>query len=505
MHTYDILLQHVKTQPDKAVTVFEGRETSYQHMAARSQKLGHYLKSRGLEKGDAVALLLSNSDNFVTAYFACQAAGLVVLPVNTRLAARELEYILNHSEAKALIYDPEFLCVIKELAPKVSSLQEYIYTEGDNNMPGAAFEEAIRQGDEGLVSHQDEDDTAVIFYTSGTTGKPKGVMLTHRNCTSIAAMWKQAMGLQNNERVQIVAPLFHCAAAHVFMLPTLAAGATLVIERSFSPKQALQTLIDEKITLFFGVPAMYTLLLNLPDIQHVHAPALRMLAYGAAPMPYELVKKIKQLFPQVKVQNLYGQTENSPGATTLKDRFALDKISSVGEPLPGCQVRVADEQGRELRPGEIGEIIVKGPHVMKGYLKNPEATARTIRDGWMFSGDLGRMEDGLLYIVDRKKDMIIRGGENIYPIEVEEVLYEMPAVLEAAVVGTPHPLYGEVPKAYIVLKQGQSLTADQVIHFSSERLAKYKIPAEIEFIDTLPRNASGKILKTVLRGEISFS
>jgi long-chain acyl-CoA synthetase len=505
MSTYDILLQHVITQPHKPVTIFEGCEISYQQMAIRSKKLGSYLKSRGLEKEDAVALLLPNSDIFVTAYFACQAAGLIVLPVNTRLAPREIEYILNHSEAKALIYGSEFLHTIEDLAPKIPGMYEYICVEGDKNFTGTNFEDAISQGDEDYENTPAEDDTAVIFYTSGTTGKPKGVMLSHRNCTAIAAMWKEAMGLQNDERVHIVAPLFHCAAAHVFMLPTLEAGGTLVIERNFSPKQALKTLVDERVTVFFGVPAMYTLLLNLPDIQHVQAPDLRMLAYGASPMPYELVKRIKQLFPQVKVQNLYGQTENSPGATTLKDRFALEKIGSVGEPLPGCEVRVADESGDELLPGQVGEIMVKGPHVMKGYLKNPEATVRTIRDGWMFSGDLGRMEDGLLYIVDRKKDMIIRGGENIYPIEVEEVLYEIQAVLEAAVVGMPHPLYGEVPKAYVVVKDGHFLTADQVIHFSSERLAKYKVPAEVEFIDSLPRNASGKILKTVLRGEISFS
>ncbi|MMZ60493.1 Long-chain-fatty-acid--CoA ligase [compost metagenome] len=217
-------------------------------------------------------------------------------------------------------------------------------------------------------------------------------------------------------------------------------------------------------------------------------------------MPYELIKKVKQIFPQAKVQNLYGQTENAPGATTLKDPHALSKVGSVGQPLPGCQVRIVDDEGFEVPVGEVGEIIIKGPHVMKGYLNNPEATALTMREDWMLSGDLGRMDDeGFLYIVDRKKDMIIRGGENIYPIEVEEVLFEIPAVLEAAVIGIPHEIYGEVPKAYVVIKDGNGLTEEEVIAFCEKRLAKYKVPFHVEFLDALPRNASGKVLKTVLR------
>ena len=219
-------------------------------------------------------------------------------------------------------------------------------------------------------------------------------------------------------------------------------------------------------------------------------------------MPYELVRKVKALYPNVKVQNLYGQTENSPAATTLKDHHALDKVGSVGEALPQTEVQVVDEFGEPLPVGQVGEIVTKGPQVMKGYLKNEEATRRTIQNGWLYTGDLGRFdEDGLLYIVDRKKDMIIRGGENVYPVEVEEVLYQIPELLEAAVVGIPHTVYGEVPKAFIVLKEGQRLTEEAIIAFCSKQLAKYKLPEEVVFIDSLPRNASGKVLKTALRKE----
>jgi long-chain acyl-CoA synthetase len=238
----------------------------------------------------------------------------------------------------------------------------------------------------------------------------------------------------------------------------------------------------------------------MADIDLTH---LRLFTYGAAPMPYELVKKVKALYPGVKVQNLYGQTENSPGATTLKDHFALEKIGSVGEPLPHTQVQVVDEYGDALPAGQVGEIVVKGPQVMKGYLKNEEATRNTIKNGWLYSGDLGRFDqDGLLYIVDRKKDMIIRGGENVYPVEVEEVLYELPEVLEAAVVGIPHEVYGEVPKAFIVVKEGQKLTFEYINEYCKQKLAKYKLPEEIVFLNTLPRNASGKVLKHTLREKV---
>lgn len=217
-------------------------------------------------------------------------------------------------------------------------------------------------------------------------------------------------------------------------------------------------------------------------------------------MPYELVKKLKQTFPAVRLQNCYGQTENSPAASSLKDEMALEKIGSVGEVLPQTEIRVVDEFGEPLPVGQVGEITVKGPQVMKGYLRNEEATRQAIKNGWMYSGDLGKFdEDGLLYIVDRKKDMILRGGENVYPVEVEEVLYQIPELLEAAVIGVPHEVYGEVPKAYIVLKEGKTLTEEDVRTYCLTQLAKYKVPAEVEVIEELPRNASGKVLKHTLR------
>ncbi|EMR07705.1 Long-chain-fatty-acid--CoA ligase [Bhargavaea cecembensis DSE10] len=489
----EVVVGYGKSQPDKMYTSFQGKQWTYGEFREKAERVAAYFQQQGYRPGDVIALLAGNSDSFVAAYFGVQLGGFILMPVNTKLTAREIGYIFEHSEAKSLIVDE----ALRKTADDTGvSFREVLEIGGSGEFDAILEDPALVPGPAELKS----DDTAVIMYTSGTTGKPKGVMLTHRNLLETAEIWAEAMDVTADDRMQITTPLFHCAASHVFMNAVSVSGGSLIIETAFSPDRTVKTLEESRATMFFGVPAMFAILLNRPDIGELDVPDLRLFCYGAAPMPYELVKKLKEIFPGVKVQNLYGQTENTPAATTLKDHYALDKIGSVGEPLPRTEVRVVDEEGRTLPPGQVGEIVVKGPQVMKGYLKNEEETARTIRDGWMYSGDLGRTdEDGLLYIVDRKKDMIIRGGENIYPLEVEEVLFQIPEVLEAAVVGIPHPVYGEVPKAFVVVKEGKSLTEEQIIDYCAEHLAKFKLPAEVEFLDVLPRNASGKVLKHTLR------
>ncbi|NME04976.1 long-chain fatty acid--CoA ligase [Psychrobacillus sp. BL-248-WT-3] len=490
------LASHVKERPNHIITQFNGREITYSAFYEKAKRLAGFFQAKGYQQEDVIALYLNNSDYFLICYYACQLGGFTVMPVNTKLAAPEIEYIFKHSEAKTLVYDVRLEPVLYEIPETFEGFLHTIQVGGDNTL------EAIF-ADSSLVMNEvaiNEQQTSVIFYTSGTTGKPKGVMLSAQNVYATAQIWGEAMDLNERDRMQIVAPLFHCAASHVFSIPVIYAGGTIVIEEAFSPEQALTTMEQEKITIFFGVPAMYSILLNTSKIKQIELPSLRLLTYGAAPMPYELVRKVKSLFPNVKVQNLYGQTENSPAATTLKDHFALDKVGSVGEPLPKTEVQVVDEFGDQLPHGQVGEIVVKGPQVMKGYLKNEEETNRAIQNGWLYSGDLGRFdEDGLLYIVDRKKDMIIRGGENVYPVEVEEVLYQIPELLEAAVVGVPHTVYGEVPKAFVVLKDGNEITEEEILAFCSKRLAKFKMPVEVDFMESLPRNASGKVLKNSLR------
>lgn len=485
----EILKQHAETIGNQTMIEFHGKKTTYKDFYDLATSIAASLQDLNLKKNDIVALLMENSDAFPVAYFSVQLAGYIVMPINTKLAPPEVEFILQNSEAKAIVVDQQ---LEKTLAGVDYQFQAKIFTHELYELPNLMeqYRAPIIQG----------EDIAVVMYTSGTTGKPKGVMLTHQNILSTAEQWAAPMELSPDDRIFICTPLFHCAGTHVFMVPTFYIGGTFIIETAFSPTNIVRQLSETKATFFFGVPAMYTMILNSEisaddDLSH-----LRLFGYGAAPMPFELVKKLKEAYPHVKVQNFYGQTENSPAATSLLDEDALLKIGSVGKPLSQTQLKIDDGEGNELPIGYVGEILVKGPQVMAGYLKNPQETAFALRDGWLLTGDLGRVDEaGYLYIVDRKKDMIIRSGENIYPIEVEEVLFQIPQVYEAAVVGVPHPIYGEVPKAYVRVKDNQTLTEEEILTYSATQLAKYKLPFTIEFIDELPRNASGKVLKHVLR------
>lgn len=484
-----ILKQHAENIGDQTMLSYHGKETTYREFYELATSIAASLQDIQLKKNDIVALLMDNSDAFPVAYFAVQLTGYIVMPINTKLAAPEVDYILKNSAAKAIIVDEHLQSTLDKINYEFTAK---IFTHELYKLPN-------------LAEHYREpkivpEDVAVVMYTSGTTGKPKGVMLTHQNILSTAEQWSKPMELSPQDRLFICTPLFHCAGTHVFMVPTFYAGATFIIETAFSPANILKQLSETKATFFFGVPAMYTMILNSEISAEYDLSSLRLFGYGAAPMPFELVKKLKEVFPTVKVQNFYGQTENSPAATSLLDEDALTKIGSVGKSLSQTAIKIDDGEGNELPVGYVGEILVKGPQVMSGYLKNPQETANALRDGWLYTGDLGRIdEEGYLYIVDRKKDMIIRAGENIYPIEVEEVLFQIPEVFEAAVVGIPHPVYGEVPKAYVRFKEQQSLTAEEIITYCATKLAKYKLPFEVEFIDELPRNASGKVLKHVLR------
>ncbi|WP_148629724.1 class I adenylate-forming enzyme family protein [Bacillus sp. E214] len=496
MFIFEQLREHAQTKPSSVITSFKGKETTYSDFYQKAQNLAGFFQQKGYQKEDIIALYLFNSDTFLIAYYACQLGGFSVLPINTKLAAPEVEYIMRHSEAKALIYDARLNPILEKISSTVEQFKDILETGEKNTIESVLEDHSIPFRQE----HIDKEDTAVIFYTSGTTGKPKGVCLSAENVRAIAEIWAQSLETTSEDRTLIVTPLFHCAASHCFSIPTIVNGGTVIIEEAFILGQTLKAMEMEKVTIFFGVPAIYSTLLNAPNITETDLSHLRLFTYGAAPMPYELVKRLKTYYPNVKVQNLYGQTENSPGATTLKDHYALEKIGSVGEPLPYTKVRVVSEDGEDVPPFAVGEIIVKGPQVMKGYLKNEEATRMTLRDGWLYSGDLGRLdENGLLYIVDRKKDMLIRGGENVYPVEIEEVLYQLDEILEAAVVGIPHPVYGEVPKAFIVLKEGRHLSAEHIQTYCQQNLAKYKAPETIIFVEELPRNASGKVLKHTLR------
>jgi len=489
----DVLKNHATEIGQQTMLVYEGNETTYAEFYEQAKSIAGYLQSKSFQKDEIIAILMDNSDQFPIVYFAIQMAGYIAMPINTKLATPEIAYIIDNSNAKAIIFDEYLEQLIEpiqhpfQLKLKTTELAQLSTAQLNYTEPEIHA-----------------DDVAVVMYTSGTTGKSKGVMLTHGNIYETARNWSAPMELTSKDRLFICTPLFHCAGAHVFMVPTFLNGATFIIESSFSPKNIIQKLSETEATFFFGVPSMYTLILN-SEVDDFDVSNLRLFGYGAAPMPYELVKRLKDAYPKVKVQNFYGQTENSPAATSLLDEDALTKIGSVGKALMNTQVQISDGEGGVLPNGYVGEIIVKGPQVMKGYLNNPDETAFALRDGWLYTGDLGRMDDeGYLYIVDRKKDMIIRNGENIYPIEIEEVLFQMPEIFEAAVIGLPHAVYGEVPKAYVRVKEGKTLSEQQILDYCVTQLAKYKLPYEIEFIDELPRNASGKVLKHALKKQGGF-
>ena len=411
MFITNVLTQHALDRPEETAIVFENNEWTYRELYNNARKVACYLQSRGYKKGDIIAQFMLNSDLFMAVYYGVQLAGCTIMPVNTKLAAPEVDYIFIHSEAIALFYDDALARTLEDT--------NYLFEEELNLQDIRAIIEDDSCVTDNFASLE-EDETAVVMYTSGTTGKPKGVMLSHRNVYETAKIWSESMNMTSSDRMYICTPLFHCAGSHVFAVPTMYRGGAVIIAESFSPDRTLTDLVEPEATIFFGVPAMYAILLNKPELATYSFEHLRLFCYGAAPMPYELVKRLKEAFPNVAVQNLYGQTENTPATTSLLDDAALTKIGSVGKPLARTEVKLLND-GEEVALGEVGEICVRGPQVMKGYLRNPEETSNTIRNGWLYSGDLGRFDDeGYLYIVDRKKDMIIRGGENIYLLKLKK-------------------------------------------------------------------------------------
>lgn len=503
MYVADQLKETAIKYPDRIVTIFKGRKKTYKEFYNEAKKLAAYFQYIGLKKNDVIALYMNNSDYFLISYFACHVGGFTALPVNTKLATPEVEYILKHSDVKGIVYDNQFRGKITDIKKKTPTLEDRLINVGDRKNKNS-FEIIIKGEARPLIKPTLKDeDVAVIFYTSGTTGKPKGVMLTNKNVKSVAQINSQTMELTSEDRVQILTPLFHCGACHTMSIPTIYVGGSLVIEEKFSPDENLNSMEQESVTVFFGVTPIFSRFLDDDKITTFDLGKLRLIAFGAGPTPFEHIKKLKMLLPHVKLMNLYGQTENSPAATGLKDEYIFSKISSVGKPAPKTEVRVVDVNGEYLPFDQVGEVVVKGPQVMKGYLKNEKETMKALKDGWLYTGDLGRFDkEGFLYLVDRKKDLIIRGGENIYPVEVEEVLYQIPEILEAAVVGIPHEDLGEVVKAYVVTKKGKKLTEKEILSFCEKRLARYKNPVQITFLDSLPRNANRKVLKTELRKEI---
>ncbi|MHB8156531.1 MAG: long-chain-fatty-acid--CoA ligase [Desulfocucumaceae bacterium] len=499
-----VLALNSRRHPDKEALVYEGKRYSYRDYNAEANKMAHALIKLGVTKGDRVALMMQNSDRYCFAFFAVQKAGGVAVPMNFRLAAPEAQYVADHSESSVMIFDPEYLPLVKEIRSGLPGVKSFIQAWGD--VEGAAdvlkWDELVKEmpATDPPVKVEEWDDCEIL-YTSGTTGRPKGALFDHHRIIHVGFNSCVFMGINPHSRLLHVAPLFHSAQLNLFLVAGTYVGATHVVERVFHPVTVLKALQDEKIAIFFGVPTMYNFMLQVPNLESYDLSSVQRFGYGAAPMAPELVRQCIDRFKTDRFFNLCGLTEAGPGGILLEPEDHLRKLGAGGKAIINTEARVADDKGNDVRPGEVGELVLRGETIMKRYYRNPEATAETIKNGgWLYTGDLATIDDeGFITLVDRRKDMIITGGENVYSSEVELVLYEYPGVLEAAVIGVPNPAWGETVAAVICPKPGENLSAEDIRSFCMKKLAAYKVPRIYQFAEILPRNASGKVLKTKLR------
>lgn len=489
--------------PDKIAFIFENKSYTFKEVNQRINRLINALADLGVGKGDRVGILACNCSQCFEV-FGLAKAGRVCVPLNYRSVGRELAYLINNSEINTLILENEFVDVVSSIRHELDGVRNFICLDAAlENMMG--YEQLISRFPPNEPTDEVEaDDPCVLFYSSGTTGRPKGAIHTHKSLIAETRVPYRALG--SNDIALCVMPFFHVGGSAAHMFPAFAYGATIVIHKKFDETLVLEAIEKEKVTYVFLVPAMIIRLLEHPNLSQYDLSSLRTIAYTGAPMPIEALKRGIGCFGQVFIQML-GQTETLNLTVLKKEDHKLEgspketkRLESTGKPFREGEIRIVDEQGHDVPIGVPGEIIARSDRMMKGYWKLPKETRETIRDGWLHTGDVGKMdEDGYIYLVDRKKDMIISGGENIYSREVEEVLYMHPAVLEAAVVGVPDEKWGESVKAVVVLKQGAAASEEEIIDFCKGYLASYKKPKSVEFWDNLPKTGSGKIKKNEIR------
>ena len=497
---YDWSAYNANVRPNKIAIrdLSTKKNLTYLELNNRANKLAGWLQSKGVKKGDRVAILSQNCPEFFELEFACAKIGAIELPLNWRLTKPELEYILKDSTPHVLIYDTMFLDVTIDLQKDCSiaaSLQI------DSEDPNSQYEEALNNSD---GSHEiietTQEDLIMIMYTSGTTGHPKGAMINHQMQLYNAINLASPAFVASDSIQLVVLPLFHTGGMNCYANPILHSGGELILIKEFEPGLALSVLGSNKykVTHFFAVPAPYQFMMNHPDFEKTDLSNLRVAGIGGAPCAEASLKTWSER--GVSMIQGWGMTETSPGGIGLDAADAERKLGSAGKPVMYTEVKVVDDEGKELPWGEVGELYIKGPNITPGYWNKPEATKDSFEDGWLKTGDAARFDDeGFVYIVDRWKDMYISGGENVYPAEVENVLYQLPQIAEAAIIGVPDDRWGETGKAFLALKSGQTLEEKDVINHCLKNLAKFKVPASVEFIEALPRNATGKVLKRTLR------
>jgi fatty-acyl-CoA synthase len=500
---FGVLAHHADRSPDKAMTVFEGAVTTYREMAERATALAGGLSARGVGRGHVVALLSYNRPEFLEALFAANYLGAIAMPINWRLAAPEVRYILEHSGARALVCDEALLDLASEATTDLGRTPARLSTEGVRE--GWTTLAEVRSGaSDAARATATADDVHRLMYTSGTTGRPKGVMITHANLAWKNLAHTMEFGFTSSDLGLACGPLYHVGALDLTTTSLIAAGATTIIQRSFEASDVVDEMERSRVTTVWLAPAMVNAIMSLPDVEERDLSSVRVVVNGGEKMPVPLIQRIQRVFPSAWFADAYGLTETVSGDTFLDRHSIVSKLGSVGRPCLYLDLDVWDEGGGSVAPGEQGEVVLRGPKVFKGYWRDPEATAAAFAGGWFHTGDIGvRDDDGYLYIVDRLKDMIVSGGENIASSEIERVLYEHPSVLEAAVVGRPDDRWGEVPVAFVALRPGADATPDLLVDHCRTQLARFKVPREVTFVAALPRNPSGKVLKRELRSPVS--
>jgi fatty-acyl-CoA synthase len=493
---------HAHRRPDKVVLTAGDSRVTNAELHRRVNALAAGLLDRGVRRGDVVALLLQNCTEFIELVYAVTRIGAVFLPLNVRLAPAEWDYILGHSEAVILVADAE-------LAPQVepvlsAAVRKLVVGQPVDGWTGYEDLLAPHLGAHVPVVDVAGSELQRLMYTSGTTSRPKGVCISHANHLAKNLGMIIAFGFTHADVTAIAGPLYHVGALDIGGLAVLHAGGSLVLQRKFDAPELIGLMEQHHATSVWLAPAMVNAVLQEARLGEADLGALRLIMSGGEKMPEARLKQILDVLPDVWFADAYGLTETVSCDTFLPYETMHAKLGSVGMPLAHVQVRVGDEQGADVAPGTVGEVLLRGPKVFPGYWRDPEATEKAFVDGWFRTGDLGRLdEDGYLYIEDRKKDMIVSGGENIASPEVERVLYEHPDIVEAAVVGHPDDRWGEVPHAFIVVRAGSTLTSAEVAEFCRERLAKFKVPAHTTIVAELPRTASGKVMKRELRTMLS--
>ena len=488
MNLASIVTESAARVPESPAVRLGEHELSYAELDDGSARLATLLRETGLEQGDRVGVMLPNVPEFLLAYYGVLRAGGIVVPMNVLLKRREIAFYLEDSGAKLLLAWHGFVEEARAGADEVGA--ELVEVEPEEFAAALAALEPTAE-----TAEVDDEETAVILYTSGTTGKPKGAELAHRNLDENSEIISRTtLRIKAGDVVLGALPLFHTFGQTVAMNASMRVGAVLTLVPKFDPGEALATIERDGVTHFYGVPTMYGAMLHHPEREKFDTSTLRLCKTGGASMPVEVLHGFEAAFGTELIEG-YGLSETSPVASSGHPN-QVRKPGSIGTPIEKVEMRIVDENDQEVPRGEVGEIVIRGHNIMKGYWDRPDATAEAIRDGWFHSGDLGREdEDGFFFVVDRKKDMIIRAGYNVYPREVEELLYEHPAIREAAVLAVPHPEWGEEVGAAVVLEPGAELSGEEISAWVRERIAAYKYPRVVWFMEELPKGPTGKILK----------